>query len=547
MKQENHGWSMRARLLGLLAMLAVLVCVQGGLGLLSERDTLLQDRQDKIRNLVESVAAVVADYEHKAASGVMSEAQAKALAAAAINSIRYDGKEYFFAFDRNLVYVGHGVKPALIGKNLHGIKTPEGVDLGALFDKILAEGQGKGFVSYVWDKPGFDRPQSKVSYLMVTPGWHWVIGTGLYLDDVDVAFQRALLALALRVGIVLALLLGVGYLLVRSVLRQLGGEPAATAAIVRRIADGQLDVAITLAPGDRDSLLAAVADMQSQLRQLVQRIAEGANTMSGMSSQIAGSAEAVAQSSGQQSGAATSMASSVQQMTVSINHIAEHAQDARQLSQASGALSREGGEVIARAVGEMQRINESVDQAASSIGELALKTQTISSIMQVIKDIADQTNLLALNAAIEAARAGESGRGFAVVADEVRKLSERTAQATQEIAGMIEEIRLTSDASHNTMAEAVQRVKNGLQLAEQGGEAIARIRDSAQQVVQVVNDISHSLKEQGDASQGITRHVDDIAQSAAVNADASLAASRAIEDLHGLADTLRSQVARFRW
>ncbi|WP_024301244.1 methyl-accepting chemotaxis protein [Pseudogulbenkiania sp. MAI-1] len=546
MKQPNQGWGIRARLLGLLAVVVVLICVEGGLGLFSERDSMLRDRQDKIRNLVETVAAIVTDYEHKAASGAMSEAEAKALAAAAVSAIRYDGKEYFFAFDQNLVYVGHGVKPALIGKNLHGIKTPEGVDLGAQFDKTLADGQGKGFASYVWDKPGFDQPQPKLSYLATTPGWHWVIGTGIYLDDVDAAFRHALLALLLRGGLLLALLLAVGYLLVRGVLRQLGGEPAATAAIVRRIADGQLDVAVPVREGDSDSLMAAVADMQSQLRQLVQRIAEGANAMSGMSSQIAGNAEAVAQSSGQQSGAATSMAASVQQMTVSINQIAEHAQDARQLSQASGELSREGGEVIASAVGEMHRINESVDQAASSIGELAQKTQAISSIMQVIKDIADQTNLLALNAAIEAARAGESGRGFAVVADEVRKLSERTALATQEIAGMIEEIRLTSDASHSTMAEAVQRVKNGLQLAEQGGGAIARISTSAQQVVQVVNDISHSLREQSEASQGIARHVDDIAQSAAVNADASLAASRAIEELHVLADTLRGQVARFR-
>ncbi|SMF54799.1 methyl-accepting chemotaxis protein [Pseudogulbenkiania subflava] len=547
MKQANHGWSLRARLLGLLGLVAVLVCVQGGWSLLSERDSLLQDRKDKVRNLVEATVAVVANYEQKAASGALSEAQAKVLAAAALNAIRYDGKEYFFAYDQNMVYVAHGARPDKIGQSAHGMKTPEGVDLAALFLKTVQEGQGKGFAPYVWDKPGSTTPQPKISYLTVTPGWHWMIGTGLYLDDLDAAFQRALLGLVLRVGVVLALLLGGGLLLVRSVLRQLGGEPAATAAIVRRIADGQLDASIALAPGDRDSLLAAVADMQSQLRQLVQRIAEGANTMSGMSSRIAGNAESVAQSSGQQSGAATSMAASVQQMTVSINQIAEHAQDARQLSQASGTLSREGGEVIASAVGEMQRINESVDQAASRIGELAQKTQTISSIMQVIKDIADQTNLLALNAAIEAARAGESGRGFAVVADEVRKLSERTAQATQEIAGMIDEIRLTSDASHSTMAEAVQRVKSGLQLAEQGGEAIARIRDSAQQVVQVVNDISHSLKEQSEASQGIARHVDDIAQSAAVNADASLGASRAIEELHALADTLRDQVARFRW
>jgi methyl-accepting chemotaxis protein len=159
----------------------------------------------------------------------------------------------------------------------------------------------------------------------------------------------------------------------------------------------------------------------------------------------------------------------------------------------------------------MHRINESVDQAATTIADLASKTQTISSIMQVIKDIADQTNLLALNAAIEAARAGEMGRGFAVVADEVRKLSERTGQATQEIAGMIQEIQTSSDQSRACMEEAVGRVKTGLQLAVQGGEAISHIRDSATGVVDVVNEISHALKEQGSASTEIAQQVELIA------------------------------------
>jgi methyl-accepting chemotaxis protein len=201
--------------------------------------------------------------------------------------------------------------------------------------------------------------------------------------------------------------------------------------------------------------------------------------------------------------------------------------------------------VISSAVSEMHRINESVDQAATTIADLASKTQTISSIMQVIKDIADQTNLLALNAAIEAARAGEMGRGFAVVADEVRKLSERTGQATQEIAGMIQEIQTSSDQSRACMEEAVGRVKTGLQLAVQGGEAISHIRDSATGVVDVVNEISHALKEQGSASTEIAQQVELIASSASSNADESAGTSKEVQAMHTLADDLRQLVSRF--
>ena len=182
---------------------------------------------------------------------------------------------------------------------------------------------------------------------------------------------------------------------------------------------------------------------------------------------------------------------------------------------------------------------------AQQMDTLNSKTGEIRQFVQLIKDVADQTNLLALNAAIEAARAGEMGRGFAVVADEVRKLSERTGQATQEIAVMIREIQSGSEASRSNMEEAVERVKSGLALAEQGGESIRQIRDSAGGVVAVVNDISQALSEQGHASEEITRHVEQIAQAAAQNAEAAGQTSGAISELHGLTGNLRQMVSRF--
>ncbi|WP_114154784.1 methyl-accepting chemotaxis protein [Chromobacterium haemolyticum] len=538
--------SLRGRLLLLLVAMALLVTAIGVLSVMRERDAMLQDRKDKTRNLVESAAALVTSYEKMAAAGKMSEPQAKHLAAAALSSMRYDEREYFFAFDKGLTYVAHGVKPALIGKNLHGVKEGSGRDMGQLFDQALSAGGGKGYASYVWDKPGFDAPQPKISYLMTSPGWGWVLGTGIYLDDVAAAYHKSLFNLALEVGVILLLLAGLGAYIMRSVLGQLGGEPAVTVDIVKRIAAGQLDMAVPVKAGDRDSLLANVASMQGELRQLVGEIAAAANRVSEMSADVSSHASEVANGSERQSEAATSMAASIEELTVSINHISDRAQDARSLSEQSGESSQQGSEVISRAVAEMRRINESVELAAGTINELVDKAQVISGIMQVIKDIADQTNLLALNAAIEAARAGEQGRGFAVVADEVRKLSERTAQATEEIAGMIAEIQQSSTQSHGSMEEAVRRAKNGLELAEQGGEAVGEISRSAGGVLGVVNDISHALKEQGTASQDIAQYVEQIAMSSSKNAQAASTASAALADMSQLAGSLRGLVSRFR-
>ncbi|MEN3811342.1 methyl-accepting chemotaxis protein [Chromobacterium sp. TRC.1.1.SA] len=541
----NAGLSLKARLVGLMALVVVVVCGLGVVSVYNQRQVMLQDRQDKVRNLVQSAVGLVSSYEKLVESGKIGEADAKRMLSKALSSMHYEKADYFFAYDSDWNYVAHGAKPELIGKNLAGVKDPNGIELKTLFQNAISSPGGGGYGEYVWSKPGFDQPQPKISYVTTTPKWHWIVGTGIYLDDVSAAFHRELLWLGGVLAAALLVLLGMGGMILRNVLSQLGADPQETVAVVKRIAAGHLDEDVAVREGDQDSLMSAVGAMQRELERLVRDIIDGANQLSQVSSKVTGEAEAVGRGSEQQSAAATAMAASIEQLTVSVNHISDRSQDARNLANESGTLSKSGGAVIAEAVSEMRRINDAVDQTSGIITSLADKTQTISSIMQVIKDIADQTNLLALNAAIEAARAGEMGRGFAVVADEVRKLSERTAQATQEIASMIQDVQQGAEHSRHSMEEAVSRVKAGLGLAEQAGSEIARIQDSASGVVAVIGDISHALQEQSAASQTIAQHVEQIAHSATSNASASQSASQAIHNMHQLAANLRQLVSRF--
>ncbi|MEO9384860.1 methyl-accepting chemotaxis protein [Chromobacterium phragmitis] len=541
----NIGLSLKARLVGLMALMVVVVCGLGVVSVYNQRSVMLQDRQDKVRNLVESAVGLVSSYEKMVEEGKLKEADAKRMLSKALSSMHYEKADYFFAYDSDWNYVAHGAKLGLIGKNLAGVKDPNGIELKTLFQNAISSPGGGGYGEYVWSKPGFDTPQPKISYVTTTPKWHWIIGTGIYLDDVSAAFRHELLWLGGVLSVALLVLLGMGGMILRNVLSQLGADPQDTVAVVKRIAAGQLGEEVMVRPGDEDSLMAAVGAMQRELERLVRDIVAGANKLSQVSSEVTGEAEAVGRGSEQQSAAATAMAASIEELTVSVNHISDRSQDARNLANESGTLSKSGGAVIAEAVSEMRRINDAVDQTSGIITSLADKTQTISTIMQVIKDIADQTNLLALNAAIEAARAGEMGRGFAVVADEVRKLSERTAQATQEIASMIQDVQQGAEHSRNSMEEAVARVKAGLDLAEQAGSEIARIQDSANGVVSVIGDISHALQEQSVASQTIAQHVEQIAHSATSNATASKSASQAIHNMDQLAANLRQLVSRF--
>lgn len=254
----------------------------------------------------------------------------------------------------------------------------------------------------------------------------------------------------------------------------------------------------------------------------------------------------VATGSAHQSEATSSMAASVEQMTVSIAHVSDIAGRAQQLSHVSSELSDQGKKIIHNAASEMKQIADTVRQTAISIEDLGQQSTQISTIIQVIKDVADQTNLLALNAAIEAARAGEQGRGFAVVADEVRKLAERTSLATGEITHMIDAIQNTARVAVGSMSGAVSQVDSGVALAQQAGDAINQIKEESEQLHRTVGDISAALAEQSAASNGIASHVEQVAQMTEENSAAAKETAGTANNLALLSEDMRTTINRFK-
>ncbi|MFN4065380.1 MAG: methyl-accepting chemotaxis protein, partial [Parazoarcus communis] len=184
--------------------------------------------------------------------------------------------------------------------------------------------------------------------------------------------------------------------------------------------------------------------------------------------------------------------------------------------------------------------------ATTRMTELRDRTGEISRVVGVIREIAVQTNLLALNAAIEAARAGEQGRGFAVVADEVRKLAERTAVSTTEISQLIGTIQHSVGDVSGVMEHCATSATDGVEVANQAGEAIVRINASAQAVDSVVGDISNALREQGAAANDIARNVERIAEMAEQNAGVVEQTSVAAHNLHDMAKQIDGMLRRFR-
>jgi methyl-accepting chemotaxis protein len=287
---------------------------------------------------------------------------------------------------------------------------------------------------------------------------------------------------------------------------------------------------------------AMMARLQTSLTDVQKRV----HDVNGAVESLNTAAQQVAASSASQSSSTSAMAASVEEMTVSINTVANSAGDAQAMAQHAGEVSDEGGQIIEHTTAEMSAIAKTVAQASSVIQALGNESQQISSVVQVIKEVADQTNLLALNAAIEAARAGEQGRGFAVVADEVRKLAERTAQSTGDIGTMIGKIQESAKEAVGEMARVVKQVESGQSLAQTAGERMASIREEANKVSEAVTEISNALKEQSQASQDIARHVESIAQMTDQNNAAAEETASSAQRLNHLAEAVGATLSQFK-
>ncbi len=541
----ESGMSLRGKLTVMTLATIVALIVLFAVLLVDGKTRMMEDRQNKVRNLVEVAHATAVHFEAEAKAGRMSGDEARKAAAETMRAMRYDKNEYFWINDMGDLMVMHPIKPELEGKKLDKLKDKNGKLLFLEFNSTV-KAKGAGFVDYLWPKPGSEEGVPKISYVMGFEPWGWVIGSGIYIDDVDAKFREDALKL-LFWGLGIGGFIAISLLIVsRNIITTLGGDPAMASSITRRIASGDLSTPVNCAADDKTSLLANIGTMQDTLRDMISTIVSNAEQVASAAGQLLSASEEVADRARQQSDAASSMAASVEEMAVSIDQVKENAGEAHAISHQAGAISEEGAAVIHNAAAEMRKISSAVQSSSEIVEDLGRQSDQITSIVNTIKEIADQTNLLALNAAIEAARAGEQGRGFAVVADEVRKLAERTSLSTTEIADMVSKIQNGTRSAVGSMQAGVEQVSHGVELANQAGDSINRIRDGAQRVTVVVNGISDSISEQSMASNDIAQKLETIAQMSEESAIAVRHTADAARRLQALSSTLHDAVARFR-
>jgi len=481
------------------------------------REQRLQDRKVALEQVTDAANSVVAEYEAMARAGKMSTEEAQKQAIDRVRAIRFGADGYFTIMRSDTVVLMHAIKSELNGKAMGDTKDPNGV---YLFRDIAQIGKttGKGFIEYLWPKPGADAPQPKLSYTMNFRPWDWNYIAGLYLDDIHAEFRTALwkaLGWLLAVG---ALMSVVMIRISIGLQKQLGGEPALTSKMAARIADGDLGTQVQTAPNDRESVLYNMQQMQTRLTGAIGQIRGSADSIAGAARQIAAGNVDLSRRSEEQAASLEQTAASMEELTSTVRQSADNARQAAHLAEGASDIAVRGGQIVHQVVGTM--------------GEIKSASGKVVDIIGVIEGIAFQTNILALNAAVEAARAGEQGRGFAVVAGEVRSLAQRSATAAKEIKALID--------------NSAQRVEDGSVLVESAGRAMEEIVEAVKRVTDLMGEMRAATEEQTGGIEQVNQAVSQMDQMAQQNAALVEEATAAAASLEDQADALHRAVGQFR-
>jgi methyl-accepting chemotaxis protein len=501
-----------------------------------------------------------------------AEARFKEEARKQIGNLRFgpDGKDYFFIVDTDMKMVMHPIKPSMDGNDQSDLRDPSGKAFIQDMVKISRE-NGQGFVDYLWPKSEGSEPVAKLSYVQLFKEWGWIVGTGIYIDDIEKAMsqqeeginsvlsqQKTLIS-----SIVIGMILVVG-LIIAFMATRIAKPIRETDAFFHDISEGEGDLTARLTVHSKDE----IGDMAKsfnifadKLQGMVGYIAEESieiNNSSSSLSQISADLSSVAQDTLNKS---TSAASAVEEMSTNMNVVASSMEEAAANVNAVASAIEEMTSTINEIAETSEKARTITDNAVMqssnasvSVGELGTAAREITKVLETITDISKQVDLLALNATIEAARAGDAGKGFAVVANEIKDLANQTAQATDQIKERIESIQTTTKATvsviesiSKVVGENSEVVNTIATAVEEQSVTAQEISKNVAQISMSIQDVNNNVAESSQVSHMIAQEIAEMNSSSSRMNESANQVNQNANSLDFLAKSLNKLVSSYKF
>lgn len=518
--------------------------VFGALALKQSHSLMHSAKALKTQHIVESTLGTFEYFHELEKSGQLSTQQAQEQAKNALSKLRYGRNDYVWINDLNPTMIMHPMSPALDGKDLSGYKDPDGIEIFNEFVRI-AKQQGSGFVSYRWPMPGASAPVDKISYVQLFKPWNWVVGSGVYLDDIQAEFR----SVAINVSIISFVIILFIAVLIINIMRSIVMPIENVVEAMQNIASGDGDLTQELSVHGKDEVTQLSLHYNTfalKLRTTVSHLLNSATTLKQSAEALGNQASQALHISEDQSQQTEQIATAINEVTYAVQDVAKHAeQAATEVSQATEQAN--SGQInIDNSLKQTDKLSATIEQAVNVMQKLAEESSQVGRVLDVIRSIAEQTNLLALNAAIEAARAGEQGRGFAVVADEVRLLAQRTQQSTDEVQKMLESLQQNSQAAVQVINESSTTAQATVEQAQQAQESLTIISNALHMINGLNASIASATLQQSHVAEEINQNVTQVAGLSQSSNEAAHQLSASSEQLNQLALELNRQLAQFK-
>ncbi|WP_018718282.1 methyl-accepting chemotaxis protein [Arhodomonas aquaeolei] len=524
---------------------------QGARDVSELRDSLIAARKESLRNLVDTaVTAIRPIYDNAGPNDKAAKERVKAI----LRSIDYGKNGYIYVYDYEGTNLVTRPKPELKGQNLWDLQMDNG---DYLIRELIADAkEGGGFYRYRWDNPATGKAEPKLSYTTGLDKWNWMIGTGVYINDIEanVGAARQAVNANVRREVLATALSGIAAFAVIAVIavfltRRIIGPIRETAGAMRDIAEGEGDLTRRLPVAREDE----IGELARQFNAFVAKVQETLRDVRGTTDQLASAAEELSQVADQTRSNVDSqrqetdhIASAINEMTATVQEISRNAGTVQESARDADERAREGDGVVRENHTAMETLAEDIGSTSTAVSQLAERSREIETVLDVIHDVTEQTNLLALNAAIEAARAGEQGRGFAVVAEEVRALAKRSSESADRIRTIIEGLVADTRTAVSTMERSQERSHSSLERSHQAREALQGIATAVSEIHEQITQIATAAEEQGQVAEELNRNVSGIVEAAGQSSEGVQQTSQASGELSRMGEQLREAVSRFR-